>query len=40
MNNKTLSLTVEFLESTKRFDKPLFGITSTFHGHMALFQHQ
>ena len=23
-NNKILSLTVEFLESTKRFDKPLF----------------
>ena len=24
VNNKILSLTIEFLESTKRFDKPLF----------------
>ena len=24
LNNKILSLTIEFLESTKRFDKPLF----------------
>ena len=23
-NNKILAITVEFLESTKRFDKPLF----------------
>ena len=30
-------LTVEFLESTKRFDKPLFSIASTFHEHMRSF---
>ena len=37
-NNKILSLTVDFLESTKRFDKPLFVIAYTFHRHMTLFQ--
>ena len=26
-NNEILSLTIEFLESTKRFDKPLFWLT-------------
>ena len=36
-NNKILSFTVEFLESTKRFDKPLFWITSIAHGNMKSF---
>ena len=36
-NNKILSFTVEFLESTKRFDKPLFWIASIAHGNMKSF---
>ena len=31
VNNKILSLTIEFLESTKRFDKPLFWVTFANH---------
>ena len=37
-NNKILLLTVEFLKCQKRFDKPLFWIASTFHGHLMSFQ--
>ena len=37
-NNKIMSLTVEVIESTKCFDKPLFWIVSTSNGHMTLFQ--
>ena len=33
VNNKILSLTSEFLESTKRFDKPLFLVTLLFENH-------
>lgn len=33
-NKKILSFTVEFLQSTKRFEKMLFWIVPTFHGHM------
>ena len=33
-NNKILKLSLEFSESTKHFEKPLFWIASTFHGSM------
>ena len=37
-NNQILSLTVEFLESTKRFHKPHFWIASTLHRGLTPFQ--
>ena len=36
VNNKILSQTIEFLESTKRFDKPLLWVTLLFANHLFI----